>query len=158
VVPNLNKEEKKVPISSVVLSSQTVALDEALYTAGKDKGARVQTFNPLVEKGEKIIPSVTRVFNKNKDLYVYLQAYQQDAETPRAMAAFVTFYQDDRKVFETPPMTAAEAQSNRLKTLPMKLKFNVEKLPPGEYLCQVTVLNPGGQKAAFWQAPVMLVQ
>ena len=31
------------------------------------------------------------------------------------------------------------------------------KLPAGEYNCQVTVLDPTGQKAAFWQAPVMLV-
>ena len=31
------------------------------------------------------------------------------------------------------------------------------KLPPGKYDCQVTVLDPTGKKAAFWQAPVMLV-
>jgi len=39
------------------------------------------------------------------------------------------------------------------------LRFNLalEKLPPGEYNCQVTVLDTGAQKAAFWQAPVMLI-
>jgi hypothetical protein len=31
-------------------------------------------------------------------------------------------------------------------------------LSAGEYNCQVTVLNPNRQKAAFWQAPVMVVQ
>ena len=31
------------------------------------------------------------------------------------------------------------------------------QLPPGEYTCQVTVLDPTSQKAAFWQAPVMLI-
>ena len=36
-IPNLNKEEKRIPISSVVLSSQRVDLRDALYTAGKDK-------------------------------------------------------------------------------------------------------------------------
>jgi hypothetical protein len=35
--------------------------------------------------------------------------------------------------------------------------LSLAKLPPGEYDCQVTVLNPASQKAAFWQAPVMLV-
>ena len=30
-------------------------------------------------------------------------------------------------------------------------------LPPGKYNCQITILNPTGQKAAFWQAPVVLV-
>jgi len=31
-------------------------------------------------------------------------------------------------------------------------------LPPGKYNCQVTALDPKAQKAAFWQAPVMLVE
>src|SRR4051812_2087984 len=46
VVPNLNKEDKRVPISSVVLSSQRVDLHDALFTAGKDKD---QATNPLVQ-------------------------------------------------------------------------------------------------------------
>ena len=29
---------------------------------------------------------------------------------------------------------------------------------PGEYDCQVTVLDPTDRKAAFWRAPVLLVQ
>src|SRR3989449_320330 len=52
VVPNLNKEEKRIPISSVVLSSQRVDLRDALYTAGKDKD---QASNPLVQDGQKLI-------------------------------------------------------------------------------------------------------
>ncbi len=47
--------------------------------------------------------------------------------------------------------------NNRLKTIPLKFSLALSKLPPGEYNCQVTVLDPSGQKAAFWQAPVMLV-
>ena len=37
VIPNLNKEEKRVPISSVVLSSQRVDLKDAIYDAAKAK-------------------------------------------------------------------------------------------------------------------------
>ena len=37
VVPNLNKETKRIPISSVVLSGQRVDMRDSLYTAGKDK-------------------------------------------------------------------------------------------------------------------------
>jgi hypothetical protein len=46
---------------------------------------------------------------------------------------------------------------NRLKTVPLKFEISLSKLPPGRYNCQVTVLDPSGRKAAFWQAPVMLV-
>ena len=38
VIPNLNKEEKRIPISSVVLSSQRVDLKDAIYNAGKGQG------------------------------------------------------------------------------------------------------------------------
>jgi len=158
VIPNLNKEEQRVPISSVVLSSQAIALDDALYNAGKDKGRAALASSPLVQNGEKLIPSVTRVFSRARDMFVYLQAYQQGATSVQPVVAFVTFYQGQSKAFETPPVMASEALSNRLNTVPLKFRFPLDKLPPGEYMCQVTVLNPNGQKAAFWQAPVMVVQ
>jgi len=133
-------------------------LDEALYNAGKEKGRATQNYSPLVQNGQKLIPSVTRVFNRSRDMFVYLQAYQQGAESAQPVVAFVTFYRGQTKAFETPPVMAVEALSNRLNTVPLKFRFPLDKLPPGEYNCQVTVLNPSGQKAAFWQAPVMLVQ
>ena len=75
VIPNLNREEKRIPISSVVLSSQRVPLGGALYTVKKDAALSA---DPLVFDGQKLIPSVTRVFSKGRDLYVFLQAYQRN--------------------------------------------------------------------------------
>jgi VWFA-related protein len=156
VIPNLNKEVKRIPISSVVLSSQRVRLSDALYNALKEKD-RAETTNPLVEGGQKLIPSVTRVFSKAKDMYVYLQAYEPAAPEIQPLVAFVTFYRGQAKAFETPPIEVKEGMNNRLKTMPLRFSVSLEKLPPGRYDCQVTVLDPAGQKAAFWQAPVMLI-
>ena len=156
VIPNLNKEDKRIPISSVVLSSQRVDLKDALYNAAKDKG-RAEAVNPLVQEGQKLIPSVTRVFSKGRDMYVYLQAYQPAADNAQPLVAFVTFYRGQTKAFETPPLEVTEALNNRLKTMPLKFSLSLTKLPPGEYNCQVTILDPTSQKAAFWRAPVMLV-
>ena len=102
VIPNLNKEDKRIPISSVVLSSQRVDMKDALYNTAKDKGV-AESVNPLVQEGQKLIPSVTRVFSKTHDMYVYLQAYEQGAETVKPLVAFITFYQGQTKAFETPP-------------------------------------------------------
>ena len=157
VIPNLNKEEQRVAISSVVLSSQREEMKDAIFNAAKDKGA-AESVNPLVQEGQKLIPSVTRVFSKGKDMYVYLQAYQQTPPTAQPLVAYVTFYKGQTKAFETAPMQVTEALNNRLKTMPLKFDLSLAKLPVGEYLCQVTVLDPNGQKAAFWQAPVMLIQ
>jgi len=154
VVPNLNKETQRIPMSSVVLSSQRVDMREALFNASKDKEKLTQVSNPLVHEGMKLIPSVTRVFSKAKDMYFYLQTYQQDSETVKPMFAF---YRGQDKVFETSPLGSVDAMTNRLKTIPLQLQFPLDKLEAGEYLCQVTVLDPKGEKAGFWQAPVMLV-
>ena len=41
--------------------------------------------------------------------------------------------------------------------MPLRFSLSLAQLPPGKYNCQVTVLDPTSQKAAFWQTPVMLV-
>jgi VWFA-related protein len=155
-IPNLNKEEKRIPISSVVLSSQRVDLKDALYNAVKDKD-KAEITNPLVQDGQKLIPSVTRVFGRSREMYVYLQAYQPAAAAVQPLVAFISFYHGQTKAFETPALSVTTGLSNRLKTVPLKFSVSLNKLPPGEYNCQVTILDPGGQKAAFWQAPVMVV-
>lgn len=159
VIPNLNKEVKRVPISSVVLSGQRVDLKDAIYNAAKGKEqAKDNAANPLVLNGQKLIPSVTRVFNKNRDLFVYLQAYEQGAPAIQPLMAFVSFYQSGTKVFETQPMEVASGMTNSIKTMPLRFDVALRQLPAGEYDCQVTVLDPTGGKSAFWQAPITLVQ
>ncbi|PYR26110.1 MAG: VWA domain-containing protein, partial [Acidobacteria bacterium] len=68
-VPNLNRETQRVPISTVILSSQRVPLGDAIYSV-KQK-ADAEAANPLVYGGQKLIPSVTRVFSRGRDLYVF---------------------------------------------------------------------------------------
>ncbi len=157
VIPNLNKEVKRIPISSVVLSSQRVDLKEAIYNALKTKD-QAEVANPLVQEGQKLIPSVTRVFSKSRQMYVYLQAYEPAATAIQPLVAFVSFYRGPSKVFETPPREVSDGLNNRLKTMPLRFDLSLDPLPPGAYNCQVTVLDPTGLKAAFWQAPIMIVQ
>jgi len=127
---------------------------DALFTAGKDK---TQSADPLVNEGQKLIPSVTRVFSKSRDMYVYLQAYERGATSTQPLVAFVTFYRGQAKAFETPPLPVTEGLDVKSKAVPLRFSLTLNKLQPGRYNCQVTVVDPSGQKAAFWQAPVMLV-
>ena len=143
VIPNLNKEEKRIPISSVVLSSQRIDLKDALYNAIKAKD-REEAANPLVLDGQKLIPSVTRVFSKSRDMYVYLQAYQQTAPTAQPLVAFVSFYSGQRKAFETQPIEVKDGMNNRLRTMPLSFSIGLNPLPPGRYECQVTDPEPHG--------------
>ena len=157
VIPNLNKEEKCIPISSVVLSSQRVDFKDALYNAVKDKAQKEEPSNPLVEDGQKLIPSVTRVFSKSRDMFVYLQAYESGAESTRPLIAFVSFYRAREKVLETQPVKVTESLSHQPKTMPIQFSIPLDALPPGKYDCQISVLDSTAQKAVFWRASVLII-
>ena len=156
-VPNLKKEVLRLPISSVVLSSQRVAMEDALFNAGKDKSAKTQVANPLIEDGMKLIPSVTRVFSRSRDMYVYLQAYERNATEMHPLAVFVAFYRGQEKVFETKPFGVTQGMDLKSKAVPIKLTVPLSGIPAGEYTCQVTVLDAAESKVAFWQTPVLLL-
>jgi len=51
---NLSKETKRIPISSVVLTGQRIALADALFNI-KDKGG--PSVNPLIQDGMQVIPA-----------------------------------------------------------------------------------------------------
>ena len=101
-VPDLTTEQKYLPISSVVLSNQREPLASAVATAEKDK--KVLANHPLIQDGVKLVPSVTRVFRTDQNLYVYLEAYQPAAETTQPVMANVSFYRGKVKAFETDPL------------------------------------------------------
>ena len=161
VIPNLNKEEQRVPISSVVLSSQRIDLKEALFdTEKRVQRAKETAVNPLVENGKKLIPSVTRVFSSSHEMYVYFQAYKQTPEgsqpQPQPLFAFASFYSGGSKVFEIPP-AAMVPSASRLGTMPYSFSFGLNRLAPGTYDCQITILDPSTHKTNFWRAPILIV-
>jgi VWFA-related protein len=171
VIPDLNKAAKRLAISSVVLSSQRVNLNDALYNATRGKEqAKDDDANPLVQDGQKLIPSVTRVFSRDRQMYVYLQAYQNDAAAAPAappppagtaappLFAYVTLYHNQKLAFETPPIAVTAQPATRLGIVPLSFHIGLGTLAPAQYQCQVTVLDPAGQRAAFWQGSILVVE
>jgi hypothetical protein len=150
-VPNLNKEEQGIPISSVVLSNQRVEMTDA-----SNAGNKMQAANPLVADGRRLIPSVTRVFSKSGEMYIYLQAYQREAGNTQPLVAFATFYQGQAKALETAPIEVTQGMDSRSRAVPLSLSISLADLKPGEYTCQVTVRNVITQKTALWQAPIVI--
>ncbi len=165
-IPNLNKEEKHVPISSVVLSSQQIDLRDMLFNVARSKKRDQEAaVNPLVQDGKKIIPSVTRVFSADHEMFIYLQAYKPvpqtasiESQSGRPMFAFVALYRGDTKVLETPPTAVMPVVSGTLDITSFSFHFGVNGIPPGEYNCQITVLDPTTSKTTFWRAPIVIVQ
>ena len=156
VIPDLTAETRALPISKVVLSSQRTDINNALFNAQKDK--KLLELNPLVENGTKLIPSVTNVFSRSKDMYVYLQAYEPAATTTQPLVATVSFIRGKVKAFETAPLEVTSGLDAKSKAVALKFSVPLNKLAAGRYTCQVNVLDPEGQKWNVWRTPVMLVQ
>jgi len=153
-------------ISSVVLSSQRINLGDAFFNVGKTKNRDLEAaFNPLVQDGKKLIPSVMCVFGVGREMFVYLQAYQQaqqDGQTKspssRPFFAFVSLYRGDAKVLETPPMAVALTASGLVGIAPLSFHLELNGLSSGEYDCQITVLDVSTAKTTFWRAPIVIIQ
>jgi VWFA-related protein len=162
VIPNLVKETRRVPISSVVLSSQHVDTNRALYTVMRGKTeAKELAANPLVKNGIKLIPSVTRVFSARRSLNVFVQTYHENATTTPAapipsLIAYVGLYRDGKNVLETPPKVATAEPESRLGTTPISFSIKLDGIALGRYDCQVTILDPTEDKVAFWVSPIIV--
>jgi VWFA-related protein len=155
-IPNLNREPTRLPISTVVLGSQRVAVNEALYSVKTNDKQSVG--HPLIQGGQKLLPSVTRVFSASRDIYVYLEAYEQYASTTQPLVAFATLYRDGQKAFETEPVAVSGGLNRTSKPVPIGFTVPVGNVPSGRYDCQVTVIDPASSKAAFWLAPIAIVR
>ena len=155
-VPNLEREKVRLPISTVVLTTQRMAAGDALYTVKQKISAEVA--NPLVSAGQKLIPSVTRIFSSSRPLEVFLQAYERDTATMRPLVAFVSFSQGGTIVFETDASAFAQEWDPKTRAVPIRFHIPLAQLAPGSYDCQVTVLDPTAGRAAFWRAPIAVVR
>jgi VWFA-related protein len=154
VVPDITTDQRYLPISSVVLGYQRDSLSNTIGSAQKDK--KLLAANPLVQDGQKLIPSVTRVFRKDQDMFVFLEAYQPAAEKTQLMVATVSFYRGKVKAFETAPLKISDGL-NKAKAVPVSFSVPLAKLQPGRYTCQVSVLDPSAQKFAVWRSPMVLL-
>jgi VWFA-related protein len=156
VIPNLEREATRLPTSSVVLSSQRVDPNDALFSVKTTKDA--QAADPLIVDGQKVIPSVTRVFSRSRSLYVFLQAYERGAATTDPLVATVGFYQSGSKLFEAPITVVTDGLDPRSKAVPVWFDIPLGALRTGRYDLQVTVARPSDRKVTFWRAPIAIVE
>jgi VWFA-related protein len=150
-VPDL-KAGSAVRMSSLVLSSQREALSAAVGSA--EKSRKLAELNPLVRDGIKLVPSVTHVFRSAQSLYVYFEVYDAGAE-PR-IAASLSLLQGERKVMEAEPVRVRQAAPRRRQTTPVLIELPLASLAPGEYVCQVNVVDEQAGNFAFARASLVL--
>lgn len=55
---------------------------------------------------------------------------------------------------ETPPENVNTGLHGRADAVPIAFSVPLDKLAPGKYTCQVTVLDPATQRANFWRGEI----
>jgi VWFA-related protein len=157
VVPNLNADSKGLRVSSVVWSGQRQPVAEAI---GAGANQKLLVNHPLVQDGQKLIPSITRALSTKQNLFVYFEVYdpaqQSGAKTARVVAE-VTFYRQGRKAFESAPVQLSALSPNRQGTMPVQFQVPLSSLKPGRYTCQVSVIDENARKFEFLRAPLVVL-
>jgi hypothetical protein len=87
-----------------------------------------------------------------------LQAYRPGAAESQPLVVAVSFYRENEVAFRAEPVEISQSRKDSLRTTPVLMEIPLEGLPAGKYECQVTVLDPMGERAAFWQAPLVVVR
>jgi len=129
-----------------------------------DLAARPVTISSVVlgstTRDDKVVPSVTRVFRKDQELYVYFQAYHPEPvpgmEQPFVSAGLV-FFSETSKAFETRLQHVRQFADPKTKAADFQLRVPLKDFAPGHYWVQVNVLDHMGGRASFARVPFAIL-
>ncbi len=152
-IPDL-ESEKSLHVSSLVVSNQRAPVTEQI--GGVKNAKKLVLENPLIDNGQKLVPNVTKVFRPDQSLLVYLEVY--DPGTPLNLPSSfqmsdvettLAFFKNNRKVFETGPVRSGRTIPGRVATLPVRMTVPLGNIQPGQYECQLNVIDEMGRRFAF---------
>ena len=147
-------EMKKVPLkmSSIVLASQRRPSKEN---------------NPLVRDGEEYVPNISHVFRQNQHLYLLYEIYDPAHEKlPEGHArgekaginvlSSLELIQGSVKVYETPLVQAKAVNIAGRDAIAVELDVPLDGLKPGQYVCQLNVIDDAAGSFAFPRFAVLV--
>jgi len=139
----------KLQLSSLLLSSQIepVRKTSEVRTEALAADARMKS-SPLEVAGERIIPSVTRVFTGQQTLYVFFQAYLPQKAAAGAVRAGLVFFRGGLRVGDTPMIEPAEYDAGN-RTAAFRISLPLAQMGAGDYTVQAVVVEAGSSHAAF---------
>jgi VWFA-related protein len=147
-------EMKKAPLkmSSIVMASMR-------------QPSRQNT--PLVRGGQEYVPNISHVFRQDQHLYLLYEIYAPGREKPTADApkgtkpginllSSLELIQGSTKVYETPVVQAKAINVEGRDAVAVELDVPLGGLKPGEYLCQLNVIDDAGGSFAFPRFAVLV--
>ena len=147
-------EMKKAPLkmSSIVLASMR-------QPSKKD--------TPLVRGGHEYVPNISHVFRQDQHLYLLYEIYSPAREKPAEnqpkgtkpgikLLSSLELMQGGAKVYETPLVEARAINVEGRDAVAIELDVPLAGLKPGQYLCQLNVIDDASGSFAFPRFAVLV--
>lgn len=156
--------EASLAMSSVVLSNELQ--DLAAASDVREPKKKTTSERPLQVGSRAVLPSVTRVFRTNQNLYVYVESYSgrgnsgsvaPGSESRPSPAIAVVFFRGGVKVAEAGPFPGKRENAPLNRALYF-VQMPLGKFPPGRYWMQVNVLDAAADRVAFSRVPLAIVR
>jgi hypothetical protein len=143
------QQANRMELSSLMLSSQISQVSATSEVKRKTLGgdAKMKS-SPLDVGGQRIVPSVTRVFTSQQTLYVFFQAYAPQGADPEKLRAGLVFFVNGKRYDETGIVEPSDIDA-KTRTASFRMSLPLEKLPAGRYTVQAVVVEAGGTQVAF---------
>jgi len=149
-LPDMKKAPLK--ISSIVLASQR-------------EPSKKQ--DPLVHNGQEYVPNISHVFRQDQHMYLLYEVYdpakQKAAEnqpkTPKSeinLLSSLELIQGATKVYETPIVQAKAVNVEGRDAVSFELDVPLNGLKPGQYLCQLNVIDDAAGSFTFPRFAVLV--
>ncbi len=145
---------KKVPLkmSSILLASQR--------SPSKKQ-------DPLVRNGQEYVPNISHVFRQDQHLYLLYEVYEPAREkaaenAPKGtkpginLLSSLELIQGSTKVFETSTVQAKSINVDDRDAVSFELDVPLDKLKPGQYVCQLNVIDDAAGSFAFPRFAVLV--
>ncbi len=164
IVPDLSADTSGLKTSTIVFSNQREPLKAAVGSAEK-LNTKVVSANPLIDGDTKVMPNVgdTKIFRRRQNLFVTFDVYDakpdpKDANLRHVKVSMSLFTKDNKKAFDIGPLDFTQLSDTRPDTVPIKLQLPLKDLAPGEYTCQINVVDEVGRKFAYPREQIVITQ
>jgi hypothetical protein len=123
--------------------------------------------DPMVRNGQEYVPNISHVFRQDQHLYLLYEIYDPTHEkaadnepkgtkTGINLLSSLELMQGSTKVYETPMVQAKSINVEGRNAVAVELDVPLSGLKPGQYVCQLNVVDDAAASFAFPRFAVLV--
>ncbi|MEW5983089.1 MAG: VWA domain-containing protein [Acidobacteriota bacterium] len=159
------------------VTQQKPELSSVIMVAQRMPAAKKRT-NPLVQSGQELVGSVTKVVQRNQPLTFFYEIYDPgtppapppgapgtpasskspNVQSPVRVLSNVAFYKGIRRVYQTGLVSAEQLNVKDRRAVAFEVNVPPGVLEPGLYTCQVNIVDDVAGTFAFPRMPLYVLR